>query len=163
MTAITIQGPSVVAAADGSFTLTNYPVYALPDSVSLGESSGGPVCGSTAATECILYIGDNFNDFTKPHLWSAPFFISANGNDLGANPGDGTAASGRVRTGREHIDRGGGPGDGPCRRRQLVDGDGDAPRRFERARRRQDGHLDPGLHTDAVLDPHHRPVARHDR
>ena len=89
----TIQGPSVVAAADGSFTLQTYPVYALPDSVSLGENSGGPVCGSTAATECILYIGDNFNDFTKPHLWSAPFFISANGNDLGANPGDGTAAA----------------------------------------------------------------------
>ena len=26
-------------------------------------------------------------------MWSAPFFISANGNDLGANPGDGTAAA----------------------------------------------------------------------
>ena len=86
----TIQGPSVVAAADGSFTLQAYTVYALPDSISLGEGSTGPVCGSTSATECILYIGDNFNDFTKPHLWSQPFFVKANGNDAGANPGDGT-------------------------------------------------------------------------
>ena len=42
------------------------------------------------ATECILYIGDNYNDFTQPHLWSQPFLISANGNDQAANPGDGT-------------------------------------------------------------------------
>ena len=81
----------MVAAADGHFTLTGYTVYALPDSVSLGESPGGPVCGSTAPSECILYIGDDYNDFTKPHLWSSPFFIAPNGNDLGANPGDGTA------------------------------------------------------------------------
>ena len=87
---LTVQGASVVAAADGHFTLTGYPVYALPDFVSLGEGSGGPVCGNTLATECILYIGDNYNDFTQPHLWSQPFLISANGNDLGANPGDGT-------------------------------------------------------------------------
>ena len=87
---LTVQGPTVVAAADGSLSLTNYTVYALPDSVSLGEGSGGPVCGNTAATECILYIGDNYNDFTQPHLWSQPFKINANGNDLGANPGDGT-------------------------------------------------------------------------
>ena len=73
------------------FTLTGYTVYALPDLVSLSEGPGGPGCGATAATECILYIGDDYNDFTKPHLWSSPFFISPNGNDLGANPGDGTA------------------------------------------------------------------------
>jgi len=87
---LTIQGPTVVAAADGHFTLTSYTVYALPDSVSLGEGAGGPVCGNTLATECILYVGDDYNDFTKPHLWSQPFLINANGNDLGANPGDGT-------------------------------------------------------------------------
>ena len=86
----TIQGPTVTAAADGSFTLTAYTVYALPDSVSLGEGSGGPICGNTLATECILYIGDNYNSFTAPHLWSQPFLINANGNDLGSNPGDGT-------------------------------------------------------------------------
>ncbi len=86
----TIQGPTVLPNPDGSFTLTGYTVYALPDSISLGEGSGGPVCGNTLATECILYIGNNQNDFTQPHLWSQPFLISANGTDSGANPGDGT-------------------------------------------------------------------------
>jgi hypothetical protein len=86
----TIQGPTVTAAANGSFTLTGYPVYALPDSFSLGEGSGGPVCGNTLATECILFIGNNQNAFTSPHLWSQPFLIKANANDSGANPGDGT-------------------------------------------------------------------------
>ena len=86
----TIQGNSILPAADGSFTYPGYTVYALPDLPSLGEGPGGPVCGSTSATECILYIGNNQNDFTQPHLWSQPFFVKANGNDLGANPGDGT-------------------------------------------------------------------------
>ncbi len=58
--------------------------------MTLGEGSSSPTCGSTSATECILYIGNNQGDFTKPHLWSQPFFVKANGNDLGANPGDGT-------------------------------------------------------------------------
>jgi hypothetical protein len=87
----TVQGPTVTANANGSFTLTGYSVYALPDSVSLGEGSGGPVCGNTLATECILYIGNNQNNFTAPHLWSQGFFISPNATDNGAMPGDGSA------------------------------------------------------------------------
>jgi hypothetical protein len=87
----TIQGNTILPAGDGHFTYTGYTIYALPDSVSLGESpTGQPVCGNTAATECVLYMGNNQNDFTKPHLWSQPFKVNANGNDLGANPGDGT-------------------------------------------------------------------------
>jgi hypothetical protein len=87
---LTIQGLTVLPTSTGAINFSGYTVYALPDSISLGEGSGGPVCGNTLATECILYIGDNYNDFTQPHLWSQPFLISANGNDLGANPGDGT-------------------------------------------------------------------------
>jgi hypothetical protein len=86
----TIQGNTILPNADGSFTYQSYTVYALPDSPTLGEGSSGPVCGNTAATECMLYIGNNQNDFTQPHLWSQPFFVKSNGNDLGANPGDGT-------------------------------------------------------------------------
>ena len=89
VTATTIVA-GVLPATDGSFTAFNYTVYALPDAVSLGEGTSGPVCGSTSATECILYVGNNQNDFTQPHLWSQPFFVKANGNDAGANPGDGT-------------------------------------------------------------------------
>ena len=91
----TINGPTIKSNADGSVNFQTetgslYTVYALPDSVSLGEGSTGPQCGSTSATECILYIGYNQNDFTQPHVWSQPFFVSANGTDTGANPGDGT-------------------------------------------------------------------------
>src|ERR1700733_2556441 len=86
----TISANTILPAGDGSFTFDNYPVYALPDSVTFGEGSTGPQCGDTAATECILYIGNNQNDFTQPPLWSQPFLILANGTDSGANPGDGT-------------------------------------------------------------------------
>jgi MYXO-CTERM domain-containing protein len=83
----TIQGNTILPDSDGSFTYDGYTVYALPDSISLGESPDSPVaCGSTAATECILYIGNNQNDFTQPHLWSEPFFVQANSDDGGENP-----------------------------------------------------------------------------
>ena len=93
----TINGPTLKPNADGSVNFqaevgSLYTVYALPDSISLGESpTGSPVCGNTAATECILYIGDNQNDFTKPHLWSQPFFIDTNATDSGTPAGDGSA------------------------------------------------------------------------
>jgi hypothetical protein len=78
--------------SDGSFTFNDYQVFALPDSVSLGESPSSPVtCGNTAATECVLYIGNNQNDFTQPHLWSQPFLTNTDATDSGTiNPGDGT-------------------------------------------------------------------------
>ena len=86
----TLQNGAQVAA-DGSFTFNGYTVYALPDSVSLQEGSSGLKCGNTAATECILYIGENQNDFTAPHLWSQPFFVNPDATDSGTiNPGDGT-------------------------------------------------------------------------
>ena len=108
---LTVQGPTVVALVDGSFTLTSYNVYALPDSVSLGEGAGGPVCGPTAATECILYIGDDYNDFTKPHLWSAPFFIAPNASDSGTPAGDGTAPLVASVPDKHQLDRRGEPRD----------------------------------------------------
>jgi hypothetical protein len=73
--------------ADGSFRLDKYPIYALPDSITLGESPGQkPVCG-TGTNECVLYIGPNQEDFSKPHLFSAPFSVAANSNDRGASLG----------------------------------------------------------------------------
>jgi hypothetical protein len=78
--------------ADGSFTYTDYTIYALPDSFSLGETPDNPVtCGSTSATECMLYIGNNQNDFTAPHLWTEGFFVDTDPTDSGTyDPGDGT-------------------------------------------------------------------------
>ena len=89
----TVQGDSVIPAADGSFNYVNsYQVYKLP-SPALGEGpSVTPVCGNTAATECVLGIFDNFNDFTAPHVFSQPFKIQVTGPETGTinNPGDGT-------------------------------------------------------------------------
>ena len=56
---LTIQGAEHRAPTPTARSrCTGYTVYALPDSVSLGEGPGGPACGQTAATECILYIGE---------------------------------------------------------------------------------------------------------
>jgi Bacterial Ig-like domain (group 1)/Bacterial Ig-like domain (group 3)/Putative Ig domain len=90
----TIQGPTVHPRSDGSIDLVAqhygaYNVYALPDALSLGEQNG-PVCNQT--TECILFIGVDQSDFTAPHYWSQPFYVAPNSDDLGENPGDGTAA-----------------------------------------------------------------------
>ena len=92
----TIQGPTLKPNADGSVnfeteTSSLYTVFSLPNYFTLGENPGGPVCGNTAATECILYIGENQNDFTKPHLWSQPFFIDSSATDSGTPAGDGSA------------------------------------------------------------------------
>jgi hypothetical protein len=92
----TIQGPTVLPNSDGSLNLSAegdglYTIYALPDSISLGEDASNTVtCGDTEATECVLYIGDDQNDFTKPHVWSGPFFVVANRDDNGEPAGDGS-------------------------------------------------------------------------
>jgi hypothetical protein len=91
----TVNGNSVEPNADGSIdyqaeTSSPFQVFATPDSA-IGDQSSSPACGETSATECILYIGNNQNDFTQPHVWSQPFFIAASAGDDGSNPGDGTA------------------------------------------------------------------------
>jgi Bacterial Ig-like domain (group 1) len=91
----TINGNTMTPNVDGSLdylasTGLPFTIYALPDKKNLGEGTGGTACGNTPATECILYIGVDQLDFTQPHVWSQPFGIVANGDDLGENPGDGT-------------------------------------------------------------------------
>ena len=89
----TIQGASIHPEPNGAVNLqsqtgTLLTLYALPDFHSLEETTG-PACSLN--TECILYIGDNQNDFTQPHFWSQPFYVDpGNGLDTGANPGDGS-------------------------------------------------------------------------
>ena len=79
------------ANANGSMSLTGtngYQVLALPDP-NLG-SSNGTTCG-LAPHQCVIGIFTNQNDFSKPHLFSAPFASTlGDGLDDGANPGDGT-------------------------------------------------------------------------
>jgi hypothetical protein len=83
--------------SDGSFSINNYAVYALPDAPTFGENPDQtPVCGVN--NECVLYIGPAQSDFSKPHLFSAPFFVLANADDGGENPGDGSAQTAQAIT-----------------------------------------------------------------
>ena len=66
--------------ADGSLSLNGYVVYALPDTAALGSSSGTVCDGSHY---CVLGIFADQNNFSKPHLFSAPFQVSP-----GASAGD---------------------------------------------------------------------------
>ena len=88
----TIQGPSLKPHNDGSVDLhaqtgSDYTLYALPDSFSLGETSGN-TCNLT--NPCVLYIGQNQGDFTQPHFWSKVFYIAPNATDDGQGAGDGS-------------------------------------------------------------------------
>jgi len=77
----TIQASTVLVAANGSFSVSSYTLYQLP-SEELGElSTGVPACDSTH--ECVLYVGQNQNDFTAPKIFSPPFFIAASGPQSG--------------------------------------------------------------------------------
>ena len=90
--------------SDGSVDLVNsqtggsdipYTMFALPDSVSLGESIGGyPRCGLGSINECVLYVGlggGGDTGMTAPHVFSQVFQVHPDATDSGSqNPGDGT-------------------------------------------------------------------------
>jgi hypothetical protein len=70
----TIQGASILVANDGSFSESGYQVYLLPNPILGEQSNDQPICNQTHA--CVLYVGQNQNDFTAPKVFSAPFLIS---------------------------------------------------------------------------------------
>jgi hypothetical protein len=77
--------------ANGSLFVKGFTVYALPDPSVLGASSG-TVCD--ASHECVLGIFANQNDFSKPHIFSAPFEVtpgSPSANDPGGSSDQGTS------------------------------------------------------------------------
>ncbi len=59
---------------DGSVLDSGYTIYALPDPTELGVSNG-TLCDMDH--QCVLGIFSNQLDFTKPHLFSAPFQVAA--------------------------------------------------------------------------------------
>ncbi len=76
--------------SDGSIPAFAYTVYALPDSVTFGESSDSlPVCG-VYPDDCVLYIGASTGFSAGTYIFGPPFQVSQNGTDSGADPGDGT-------------------------------------------------------------------------
>ena len=71
----TIQGETVIVQPDGSIREQDYPMYAVPNA-ELGEQANWvPVCSRTMA--CVLFVGENQNDFSKPKLFSKPFYFSS--------------------------------------------------------------------------------------
>jgi hypothetical protein len=64
------------ANVNGSMVQSGYEIFALPDVSELGPSNG-TVCDMTH--ECVLGIFSNQTDFTKPHLFSAPFLVTTSG------------------------------------------------------------------------------------
>ena len=92
----TIQGISILIGSDGSFSDTTYQVYMLP-SQTLGEQSNfKPICNQT--NDCVLYVGQNQNDFTAPKVFSAPFLISPGSGAPTTTSTTGAASSGSSAT-----------------------------------------------------------------
>ena len=84
----TVQGDQIKPNADGSFTYDNYQTLALPD-----PQSGPSDIDCDLTDECVLYIGENYNDLSAPHFWSQGFYVAPNATDSGINPGDGSPPS----------------------------------------------------------------------
>jgi hypothetical protein len=70
----TIQANSVIVKPDGRVNEFGYTVFRLPNA-QLGEGKTlTPICDATH--QCVLYVGQDQNDFSKPKLFSSPFFVT---------------------------------------------------------------------------------------
>ena len=73
----TAPGFSILVNKNGSFSTSQYELFSLPNA-KLGEAPiDTPVCNRTHP--CVLYIGQNQNDFTSPKVFSAPLVIQSAG------------------------------------------------------------------------------------
>jgi hypothetical protein len=74
----TIQGNTVLVDKNGSFSEHGYELYALPNKPQLGELRGNqPVCNQKRS--CVLYIGENQENFNSAKMFSPPFLIESSG------------------------------------------------------------------------------------
>ena len=86
----TIQGTTVLVHGDGSLSDPNYTVYQLP-SATLGEQPNfQPVCNQSSP--CVLYVGQDQNDFNQPKMFSAPFTVGPAASSATAPVGAGSGA-----------------------------------------------------------------------
>jgi len=69
----TVSGHSVLVNKDGSFSTPYFVMYSLPNSQLGEEPSNEPVCNATH--QCVLFVGENQNDFTQPKVFSEPFRV----------------------------------------------------------------------------------------
>jgi hypothetical protein len=69
----TIQGGTILIEGNGSFSELDYPIYSLPNRLLGEDPTLHPVCNRTH--KCVLYVGEDQNNFTYPKLFSAPFIV----------------------------------------------------------------------------------------
>jgi hypothetical protein len=71
---LTVNGDTVYVRGDGDFTESSYTLYSLPSSVLKEGPSYTPVCNATNA--CVLFIGQDYTNFSLPHVFSQPFYMT---------------------------------------------------------------------------------------
>jgi hypothetical protein len=69
----TVQSGSLIPNPSGSFSWTGYTIYRLPSKALDEGPTSLPQCDATHY--CVLYVGDNYNDFSKPKVFSHPFLV----------------------------------------------------------------------------------------
>jgi hypothetical protein len=87
----TIQGSTILVGGDGSFSYSHYSVYLLPSSTLGEQANAKPVCNES--NYCVLFVGQNQNDFTAPKVFSAPFLIAPSSGSTPASTGAGSNGS----------------------------------------------------------------------
>ncbi|HEV3367313.1 MAG TPA: hypothetical protein VG054_07590 [Acidimicrobiales bacterium] len=102
----TAQYGSVLVGSDGSFAVPAYTIYQLPNSALGEQANHAPKCDRSQ--ECVLYIGQDQNDFTQPKLFSAAFTVDPSSSPTPSPPagpagagstGAAAASSGAAGTG----------------------------------------------------------------
>ena len=73
----TVQADTTVVQSDGSFVEPNYTLYSLPSAIFGENAKNEPVC--SVSSECVLFVGEDQNDFTKPKVFSSPFLMVGGG------------------------------------------------------------------------------------
>ena len=92
--ATVISGPA--PHEDGSVSIPRFTIFTVPDDAVLGASNG-VMCD--AQHQCVLGIFSNQENFSKPHLFSAPFEVTggtggAPSTGTGGAPSTGSSAAG---------------------------------------------------------------------
>jgi hypothetical protein len=74
----TVQTGSLLVQSNGSFDLRSYTIYSLPSAALDEQPTWTPVCNATHA--CVLYVGEDYNDFSLPKVFSHPFYVTSGGS-----------------------------------------------------------------------------------
>ena len=87
---ITINvGRTLDIVAGGTVDKAGYVIYQLPTRIEPTDSV--PVCNASHA--CVLYVGQDQNDFSRPHVWSTPFYVGTGTDAAGSTGAAASSAS----------------------------------------------------------------------